>query len=358
MTIKNLFHTNFKLQERSFENHQELIHFSKNISSQISSFLEEWFDSKEFVEVQTSGSTGIPKTVRLQKRHMVQSAVVTGAYFNLPKSSKALLCMSPEFIAGKMMLIRALTLGWHLDVVEPSSSPLKNCNKKYDFTAMVPLQLHHSLNEIDKVKKIIIGGGSVSKDLVNKIKYHETEIFATYGMTETITHIAVKKLNHFSPDESRKTAYFELLPDISISLDNSGCLVINAPRIADHKIVTKDLAEIISNKSFKWLGRYDSVINSGGIKLIPEQIEEKLGKVITNRFFITGRPDAVLGEKLILVVENETNNFSKENLLRKIRSLKNISKFEIPKEIFVLRHFIETPTNKVNRAKTVQLIVS
>jgi O-succinylbenzoic acid--CoA ligase len=356
LKVENSLHANFKLQGKSFDNHYELIDFSSRISRTINSFLNDWFNAKGFVEVKSSGSTGTPKVVRLQKRHMINSAIATGEYFHLNNNIKALLCMSPDYIAGKMMLIRALTLGWHLDVVDPKTNPLRDCEGYYDFAAMVPLQLHHSLDDIYKVKKIIVGGGPVSKELSYKIQNVETEIFATYGMTETITHIAVKKLNHFRHNESVTTAHYEILPNISISLDDRKCLIIAAPTIADDKVITNDLVELMSVKTFKWLGRYDAVINSGGIKLIPEQIEEKLSALISNRFFVAGLPDSVLGEKLILVIENKTKNISKENLLKKIKDLKHISKFEIPKEIYLLQRFFETPTKKINRTKTLQLI--
>jgi len=356
--VKSSFHTNFKLQGKSFDNNDELIDFSLRISPKINSFLKEWFNAEGFVEVKTSGSTGMSKVILIKKKHMVHSAKATGEYFNLDSTSKALLCMSPDYIAGKMMLVRALTLGWWLDVVDPSPNPLKNCTEHYDFTAMVPLQLHHSLDDIYKVRKLIVGGGAVSKELSAKIQNIETEIFETYGMTETITHIAVKKLNHFRGNRSISTSYFELLPNISISLDERKCLIIKAQDIADDTVITNDLVELITEKSFKWKGRYDSVINSGGIKLIPEQIEDKLSVLISNRFFVAGLLDAALGEKLILVIENESKNISKENLLKEIKALKSISKFEIPKEIIFLQHFLETATKKINRTATVQLIDS
>ncbi len=176
MKVKSSFHINFKLQGKSFVNYDELIDFSLSISPEINLFLKEWFSAEGFVEVKTSGSTGISKMIRIQKKQMVHSAMATGEYFNLGSNSKTLLCMSPAYIPGKMMLIRALTLGWHLDVVDPSSNPLKNCSEHYDFTAMVPLQLHHSLDDIYKIRKIIVGGGAVSKELSAKIQNIETEI--------------------------------------------------------------------------------------------------------------------------------------------------------------------------------------
>lgn len=360
MKAKSTFHSAFKLQGKSFNSIEELIDFSKEISAEVSDFLRNWFDEKSFVEVITSGSTGNPKIIKLQKNHMIHSAKATGDYFNLPENTTALLCMSTNYIAGKMMLVRALTLGWHLDIAEPTSNPLKNSDKNYDFSAMVPLQLHNSLADIHKIKKLIVGGGTVSNALLNKIQEVKTEIFATYGMTETITHIAVKKLNQIRHAELVSASYYKTLPNIKIAVDHRGCLVIDAPTISAEKVVTNDLVQLISPSEFKWLGRIDNVINSGGIKLIPEQIEEKLAKIIKNRFFVARKKDMVLGEKLILVIEEskieKINNPSKVAILKEIKNTKLFSTYEIPKEIYFLEKFMETETNKIDRAKTLEFL--
>lgn len=346
-----LFHKEFKLNENSFESIEELITFSEKISVETNLFLKEWFNNNSFIEVNTSGSTGKPKTIQLQKKHMKQSAMATGLFFNLPEKSKVLLCMPLKFIAGKMMLIRAITLGWHLDIIKPTSYPLKTIENEYDFSAMVPLQLNNSLEKIQKIKKLIVGGGIVSKALISKIQSVKTIVFATYGMTETITHIAIKQLNNFEKTDAENN-FYKTLPDVFIKVDSRGCLVINAPKISDNEIVTNDLVEIISETKFEWLGRFDNIINSGGIKLIPEQIEKKLSEIIDNRFFVFGLPDDILGEKLVLIIEGRTN----ENLIKKIKQLNSLSKFEHPKSIFFLSQFIETETQKINRKKTVELL--
>ncbi len=351
MKVESPFHSAFKLQGKSFNSKEELIDFSEEISAEVSEFLMDWYNNKSFVEVKTSGSTGKPKIVRLQKAYMINSAKATGEYFNLPEKTTALLCMSPNYIAGKMMLVRAITLGWHLDIVEPASNPLKNSEKQYDFSAMVPLQLQNSLGEIHKIKTLIVGGGKVSEELLSKIQNLKTEIFATYGMTETVTHIAVKRINQLRHAELVSASHYITLPSIKISVDKRGCLVIDAPKISEEKMITNDLVELISENEFKWLGRIDNVINSGGIKLIPEQIEEKLSKILKNRFFVAGIFDVVLGEKLILICEAVKN----DHLLKEIQHLQTLSAYEIPKEIYYLENFIETETNKIDRTKTLGL---
>jgi len=347
----NQFHKAFKLQGKSFDSVDELLRFSKSISSEVFSFLSEWFSEESFVVVQTSGSTGKPKEIKLQKKYMVNSAIATGTYFTLFENTTALLCMSSSFIAGKMMLVRALTLGWDLDIIEPISNPIEKNNKPYDFCAMVPLQLANSLSGISKIKKIIVGGGVVSSELLYKIQNISTEIFATYGMTETITHIAVKKLNYHS--ERCEESHYEILPNISISKDERDCLIIDVPKLSDEIIVTNDIVQLISSTQFDWLGRYDTVINSGGIKLIPEQIEKKIASIISRRFFVTGIPDTVLGEKLILIVEGDTN----KTLLKNVKKLVSLSKYEIPKDIYFVPKFKETETKKINRPKTIGLLI-
>ncbi|WP_457618627.1 AMP-binding protein [Lutibacter sp.] len=350
------FHKDFRLQGKSFNSKEELINFSKEtVGVEVTNFLQQWFNDSLFIEVKTSGSTGEPKVVKLQKTHMENSAKATGKYFKLPKATTALLCLSPSYIAGKMMLVRALTLGWHLDIVKPTSKPLKNRDKQYDFSAMVPMQLHNSLNELYKIMKLIVGGGVVSEGLLDKIQNISTEVFATYGMTETITHIAVKKLNNCH-SELVEESHYKTLPDVIISIDKRGCLVIDAPKISNEKVITNDLVILISEKEFKWLGRFDTIINSGGIKLIPEQIEINIGRILTARFFVSGIPDAILGEKLILVVECANKEIDKEELLKKIKKLKLVSSYEIPKEVYFLNKFAVTETKKINRVETLKMI--
>ena len=263
--MKNQFHKNFKLNGASFSSEEELIAFSKNISSSVTSFLTDWFNEKDFVIVQTSGSTGKPKPIQLQKEFMKNSALATGVFFGLKENTTALLCLSTDYIAGKMMLVRALTLGWQLDIVEPDSNPLKSIKKQYDFSAMVPLQLRNSLNELHKINKLIVGGGVVSNDLIVAIQNISTKVFATYGMTETITHIAVKKLNNFTPlrGATTKQSVYKTLPNVLISQDDRNCLVIEAPKVTSEIITTNDVVKLISKTDFEWLGSYDNVINSG-----------------------------------------------------------------------------------------------
>ena len=349
-------HPNFRLNNQTFISINALLEFSKDISNEVHCFLVDWFNDQDFIIVNTSGSTGVPKPIQLKKEFMVNSAKATGAFFNLHKNTSALSCMSTGYIAGKMMLVRAMVLGWHIDVLKPMANPLSKVDKIYDFSAMVPLQLQASLKELHKVKKLIIGGGIVSSDLKKKLQNVSTDIFATYGMTETITHIAVKKLNKITPNK-REVSFYKTLPNVSIDIDKRGCLIISAPKISKEIVITNDIVKLYSTTTFEWLGRYDTIINSGGVKLNPETIEEKLSEVIRKRFFVAGVPDAILGEKLLLVIEGDLKKRELSAIKETILKVHFLEKYEKPKEIVSVLKFAETATQKIHRKKTLDLVL-
>ena len=239
------------------------------------------------------------------------------------------------------MFVRAFIIGLDMDFVAPSANPMENKdNVKYDFVAMVPLQAKNSLKQLQNVKKLIIGGSMISKVLEKQLLKLPTKVYETYGMTETITHIAAKELG--------KKA-FTVLPDIIISLDYRNCLVIHAPRISDDLIVTNDVVELEGENQFVFIGRFDNIVNSGGIKLLPEQIEEKLSGKIAARFFVTGKSDEELGEKLILVVEGE-----KQPIDESVFGV--LDKYEKPKEIIFVPKFKQTENGKILRKETSESI--
>lgn len=299
----------------------------------IGEFILDWFDGKEYIEMTTSGTTGLPKLVRLEKQAMIKSALATGDFFQLEPGNKALLCLPTQFIAGKMMLVRSFILGLDIDVVSPSTEPLARNKTKYDFVAMVPLQVENSIEGLKNVKKLIIGGAKIDSSLEEKLLPLKTKVYETYGMTETITHIAAKRVGERA---------FSILPNVKITKDERDCLVIHLASVSEDPIVTNDLVELINENQFVFLGRIDNVINSGGVKLIPEQIESKLVGKINSRFFVTGVPDTTLGEKLILVIEGEKQEFAPDffNVL---------GKFEKPKEIVFVPKFKENENGKLLR---------
>jgi O-succinylbenzoic acid--CoA ligase len=336
-------HPKFKLNGIHFNSVNELLVYSENELPDVYEFFSEWFSNKKYLTVHTSGSTGKPKAIKLFKEHMINSALATARYFDLDGDDiSALLCMSPKFIAGKMMLVRAIVSGWNMDVIAPTSHPLTS-RKMYDFVAMVPLQVYNSLDDIHKVKTVIVGGGAVSSDLQEKLKNVRPKVYSTYGMTETVTHIAVKKLSQLDGI----TNYYEVLPDITVEKDDRNCLVIHAPNISKDKIVTNDLVKLIDDKHFCWQGRFDNIINSGGVKIIPERVEEKLENSINQRFFISSKKDNALGQKVILIIEGkEIKNINYDAL----------DKYEKPKKVFYINRFEETKSGKINRKATIEKI--
>ena len=299
----------------------------------VGDFLLDWFDDREFLEMKTSGSTGTPKTIRIDKQAMVNSALATGDFFGLTAGNTILNCLPVKYVAGKMMFIRAFILGLEMDFVAPSSHPLETLDKQYDFTALVPLQARNSIEFLHNFKTIIIGGAKVSSELEKMLKPVKSKIYETYGMTETITHIAARKLGEDA---------FTALPNVILSQDENNCLLIEAKNISNEIIHTNDVVELISANQFKFIGRFDNVINSGGIKLFPEQIEEKMLPYINSRFFVIGKEDKELGEHLVLVVEGQKQDID----LNKISSL---DKYEKPKEVIFINKFKETVTGKIIR---------
>ncbi len=337
-----------------FSSAEALLDFSKDLivegeehEMSLGKFIQYWLDDSEEITVKTSGSTGKPKKMQVLKTHMVNSAKATGIYFKLPENTTALLCLSPDYIAGKMMAVRAMVLGWNLHVTAPEKDALTQYDNVYDFAAMVPYQVHHSLKALKKVKKLIIGGGSISRELEDKLQEIQTEIFATYGMTETLSHVAVRRLNGLG-----KTSVFSALPDVKFRVDEESCLMINAPEIVPEIIKTHDMVELLSSTSFKWLGRLDNVINTGGIKIHPEAVEEKLASTIKLPFLIASEKDEVLGERVILILEKK----DEIPLPDFAEAFSKLSAYERPKKIYTVSTFVYTETEKIKRNDILKLL--
>jgi O-succinylbenzoic acid--CoA ligase len=307
----------------------------------VGDFLLDWFDDKSYIDMYTSGTTGEPKTIRIEKDAMVQSAISTGDFFGLEPGNRVLHCLPANYVAGKMMFVRAFVLGLDIDFVAPSSHPLEYNDEKYDFAAMVPLQAKNAIDKLTNIKKIIIGGVKVHKSLEEELIKLPIEIYETYGMTETITHIAAKKIG---------VEAFTTLPNVTVSVNENQCLEILAKNIKNEKILTNDIVKLISDTQFVWLGRFDNVINSGGIKIIPEQVESKLSTLIPRRYFIIGEQDDTLGQKVVLYVEGEKMDIN--NVV-----FDGLDKYEKPKNIVFIPKFKETATGKFMREETTKLAV-
>lgn len=352
--VKQLLHPKFKLNGEAFPSAEDfkmranhLIENGEEDEVAIGKFILEWLGSNDFITVNTSGSTGKPKNIKLQKDHVFNSAAATVKYFDLKENTKALLCLSSEYIAGKMMLVRAMIAGWDLYTTAPEKNPLDNIDETFDFSAMVPYQVFHSLKDLHKVKKLIVGGGAVSTELEQQLQKTNSRVFATYGMTETISHIAVRPING---DE--KSVIFSALPKVSFTQNVNNCLHIHAPEISKGIVKTNDVVELISPTSFRFLGRRDNVINTGGVKVHPEVVEEKLSLHINQPFFIASEKDDALGERVILIIESK----KQLKLEDYTEAFKSLSAYEKPKKIYTLPQFIYTETGKIKRLETVKII--
>ncbi|MGY0392582.1 AMP-binding protein [Bizionia sp. KMM 8389] len=341
----NNFHYSRKgLKEVAYSYIKEGAHFEVAIGQ----FLLDWLDTSTTISVKTSGSTGKPKTINVSKQAMVNSALTTGDFFNLKPKDRALMCLPAETIAGRMMLVRAIILGLNLDVVPPKIQLEINPSKTYQFAAMIPMQLQENLDLLTSIQTIIVGGAPVSNTLQNSIQNITSEVFETYGMTETVSHIAVKQINNFECDDDA-CSFFQVLPGITISQDERGCLVIEASKLTEDKIVTNDVVKLHGELVFEWLGRIDNVINSGGVKVHPEVIETHLNKFLNSRYFVAGLSDTTLGERVVLVIEGELKELPKD-------VFSGLKKHEIPKDVFFVKQFSETNSGKIQRKKTLNSI--
>lgn len=316
----------------------------KNNDSDIADFLRQWYDDRDFISVHTSGSTGKPKAIRLQKTFVAASARRTINYFNLRENDRVLLCLPLHYIAGKLMLVRALLGGLDLCTIDPSTDFADlSSDKPYKLAAMV-------VNQVDKllaspqsfaaIETLLIGGSALPPAMENKLQAVEARCYLSYGMTETATHIALRAVNG---DEG--SDYYHCLDGISVSLKNA-CLAINMPTMPT--LITNDIAEVASPTTFKILGRADNVIVSGGIKFIPESIEAKISPYIDKPFFITAENDAVLGQKIVIVIESQADP-SSEQKLHDIFS-KYLSRYERPKAVFFQAKLKRTANGKIVRS--------
>lgn len=308
-------------------------------------FINEWNNASDSVLVHTSGSTGAPKPLMVEKRRMEASARITCDFLGLKKGDTALLCMPLDYIAGKMMVVRSIIRGLDLIQIPPCSHPMAEVNTDIDFAAMVPLQVANSL-QVDEerkklmaIKHLIIGGGAIDEDLEQQLKDFPNAVWSTYGMTETLSHIALRRLNGKDASE-----WYTPFDSVSICLDNRGCLVIDAPHVCEHTLTTNDCAEMNGNQ-FRIIGRIDNVVCSGGIKIQIEEVEKVLKPLLHHRFIVTKRKDKALGEALTLLTEDADTE--------RIADICShaLPKYQRPRNIFHISEIPTTETGKPARAK-------
>ncbi len=347
-TPSKIIHPSFRIDGHPFDSEDPgalsriLAKRGDETGRQIAEFIEEWIGPEEKVELQTSGSTGKPKKILATKEAMINSAFATGAFFGLKSGDSALLCMPVQYIAGKMMVVRAMVLGLELDCVTPSKELDLPAEKKYRFGAMVPMQVAANLHQIDKFDTLIVGGAAVSPELESELEAHPRKIYATYGMTETLTHVAVRRLG--------REKLYRALPGVTFSVDSRECLVVNAPRISPEPVVTNDVVDLRYDECFELLGRWDNVVNSGGVKLFPEKIEQKLKGKIDVPFFLAGEDDPELGQRLIMVLEQAGEEALPDGLFDEL------DPYEKPRRVYSVDAFEYTGSGKVDRGRTLGVL--
>jgi o-succinylbenzoate---CoA ligase len=317
-------------------------------------FIRSWLQGQHDFQLQTSGSTGQPKKITVTRQQLQASATATLQALQIPSFATSLICLNTTFIAGVMMLVRSLMNNLSMIIVDPVANPLASIrvDMPIHLAALVPYQAEAILQEygvtgINRIEKVIIGGAPLPGSTKEQLLKSESEVYLTYGMTETLSHIALQRISGKS-----HTDYFTVLPTISIRKDERGCLAITVPYLTQ-EVVTNDLVDILSPTTFRWLGRYDNVINSGGIKIIPEIVEASLEEVLKglnlSAFFVAGTPDEKFGSKLTLFIES-TIPLNTETILEKIKA-SALYPYYVPRKIIVLQHFERTPTGKVKRAE-------
>ena len=311
-----------------------------HLSDSLNQFLEQWENNSDYIIAHTSGSTGTPKEIKLLKTDMLASAKATCLYFRIDEGSCLVNPLSVDYIAGKMMVVRALVSGANLWNEKPSSLPLINwtISNYIDLLPVVPAQIPYLLEsrKLKCVKNLIIGGAKLSNNLEQNLIQQKINAYCTYGMTETCSHVALRHIGE---------KHYKALPGYKFSIDDRKCLIIDSDTMSFRRLVTNDIVELCNDECFEWLGRNDNVVNSGGIKLFPEMIESKIESLFQGRnFYISSRESERWGNELILIVEGceEIKNLH-ESLSERL------SKYEIPKQVIYKENLEKTSSGKIKR---------
>lgn len=324
---------------------------SKDMTGDLARFLNEWQSSSALLEVFTSGSTSAPKKLLVEKIRMAKSAHATCTFLGLQPGDSALLAMPLRYIAGKMVVVRALVQHLNLVAVTPSSSPLTSVGQPLDFAALTPMQAFESLQKTETGKRLrdirhlLLGGGPVQPELAAQLADFPNAVWSSYGMTETLSHVALRRLN--GPKASE---WYTPMPGVSLSLSATGTLVVSAPEVCAAPLVTNDIVELNREGGFRILGRKDNVIDSGGIKIQAEEVETKLDGALGSDFCITSVPDARLGEKIVLLHTQQTQDEDLNVICRRL-----LPPYWVPRAFLHVPAIPKTGTGKIAREQAKKL---
>jgi O-succinylbenzoic acid--CoA ligase len=316
------------------------------LAMQVLGFYREWIGENDEISLQTSGSTGKPKKMQVLKQSMIESAFATGQFLRLGKGMKALLCLSPDYIAGKMMIVRAMVISMDLITTDVSANPVEKLETPVGFSAMVPLQVNQILKQSpDKfhlIKILIIGGSAIEQKLENDLQNIETQCYHTYGMTETLSHVALRPINGI-----KRSDWFTPFENIHVSLDQRACLVITAPFVQKDPVITNDIAEIDEGNRFKIHGRNDHVIVSAGRKIHPEEVENKIRHLFNKPFIISTLKDEKAGETVVLYCEEKFGIKALYQLWKQLSEA--LDSHEIPRQIIHIERIPFLESGKIDR---------
>ena len=339
-------------------------------------FCQKWLAGQSTFTLHTSGSTGQPKAIFLTRAQMVTSARWTADALSLHPGDRALVCLSIDYIAGMMMIVRGLELGLHLTIIDPVSQPLAHFSPttRFDFTAMVPLQLHgtlhgspHEMAILNRMKGILIGGAPVSRALEEQAQQVTAPLYHTYGMTETVSHIALRRMNG-----AQRSDCFVPFEEVRLGLDARGCLTITSALTRGGTLQTNDLVEFQPDGSFRWIGRIDNVMNSGGVKVQIEKVETALeawllhykdGTYAECRFFVGPLAHPRLGQAVVAIIEGKPGDDEViiapeiEAVLR-TQLQHTLTPYEIPRKVYFVHQLLETPTGKIDRRANLERLAS
>ena len=318
----------------------------------LADFLTEWFDGTDTLKVHTSGSTGKPKELWVEKQRMVNSALATISFLGLEKGDSALLCMPLPYIAGKMVVVRSLVQGLNMQVVAPCGHPLANAEQIPDFVALTPMQVFNTLNvpeeceRLKQVRHLIIGGGAVNADMAAVLKTFPNAVWSTYGMTETLSHIALRRLSG-----AEASLWYTPFNGVDVSPSAEDTLVIHAPKVCPEVLHTNDIVAFNEKGQFRILGRKDNTINTGGIKVQIEEVEIRLhAEVPSLPLMITSAPHPKFGEQIVLLVESQSDDMREEVKVQLKEAIGQLPVYWQPKMIIVVPKLPQTGTGKPDRA--------
>jgi O-succinylbenzoic acid--CoA ligase len=346
-----------EIQQYPFHSHTDV----NGYEAKILDFCRQWLNGTLEFGLRTSGSTGTPQLIQMRRRQFEASARRTCEYLGLGPGDRELVCLNCEFVGGLMMLVRGLDQNMHLTIVEPHADPLALVPPEatFDFASFVPLQLrtlldHGHAPHLDQMKAILVGGATVDSSLEKAIQQLQVPVYHTYGMTETASHIALRRIN--GPDAS---PYYRVLPGIHVAQDERGCLTVRADVTDDQLITTNDQVRLLDPHTFEWLGRADFVINSGGVKVQAEKVEQVLEVALaelglpSRRTFVAGQPDPRLGEQVTAFLEGEPLPDEESQRLQHLLA-ERLDRYESPRRFIYVPQFQTTATGKIDRLTTVR----